>query len=145
MILTPHILVGAAIGTKTDNLWLVFVFGWLSHYALDALPHWEYLDKLSEVVKTKNLFKIFADFIIGIAVVLAITWHFSQKLPIFFGLLGAITPDILQGMAFVLKLNCLKPLNKLHNKIHNSQKLSLKQGWLVLILTFLVAILIIYL
>lgn len=145
MILIPHILIGAAIGTKTNNLWLAFVFGWLSHYAFDTLPHWEYLDKLEEAIKLKNLFKIFADFMIGVIIVLVITWRFPQKLPIFFGLLGAITPDILQGMAYMLKLNCLKPLNKLHNKIHSSQKLSLKQGWLVLILTFLAAILIIYL
>lgn len=145
MILTPHILIGAAIGTKTNNLWLSFALGWLSHYALDAMPHWEYLNKLSEAVKPTNLFRICVDFIVGVLLALIITRHFPQKLPIFFGLLGAVTPDILQGVAFVLKLNCLKPLNKLHDKMHCSKELSLKQGWFIFIFIFLLSILIIYL
>ena len=45
MVLVPHMLVGAAIGSQVSSYWLAFLFGLMSHYLLDSLPHWDYLQK----------------------------------------------------------------------------------------------------
>jgi len=37
MVLVPHMLVGAAIGSQVSNYWLAFLFGLMSHYLLDSL------------------------------------------------------------------------------------------------------------
>lgn len=39
MLLTQHLLVGAAIGRHVENIWLVMVLAFLSHYILDMIPH----------------------------------------------------------------------------------------------------------
>lgn len=39
MLLTQHLLVGAAIGRHVENIWLVIFFSFLSHYILDMIPH----------------------------------------------------------------------------------------------------------
>ena len=65
MIITPHMLVGAAIGARVRNIWLVFILAWLSHYLLDFLPHWDYLDAI-DIANPDHLLKMGLDFIIGI-------------------------------------------------------------------------------
>lgn len=45
MILFPHMMAGAAIGSKISNKKLIFfliLLSLLSHYLLDAIPHFEY-------------------------------------------------------------------------------------------------------
>lgn len=42
MIITPHLLIGAAIGFNLQSLWAIFVFSLISHFVADKIPHWEY-------------------------------------------------------------------------------------------------------
>src|SRR3990167_3223964 len=39
MIITTHVLAGAAIANHSDNVWVIIVMAFLSHLVLDALPH----------------------------------------------------------------------------------------------------------
>src|SRR3989304_8260259 len=49
MILTPHVLIGALIGAQTTNPLAAFVFGLVSHYLIDKIPHWDYdIKKIEE-------------------------------------------------------------------------------------------------
>jgi len=41
MTIVPHALAGAAIATFTDNAWVAFLLGVLSHLVLDFIPHIE--------------------------------------------------------------------------------------------------------
>jgi len=41
MIIAVHALVGAAIGSVVDNNLAAAGFGLVSHYVLDAIPHWD--------------------------------------------------------------------------------------------------------
>ena len=72
MILTPHILAGAAIGANSSNFLTAFIFGLASHFVLDALPHWDYIDKI-DISRPSHLIKIGLDFILGIIIVLLLT------------------------------------------------------------------------
>ena len=95
MIITPHMLVGAAIGAHCDNIWAAFCFGLISHYLLDALPHWDYLKRV-KISNPDHLKKIGLDFILGGLLVLFLTWSSPQKFFILVALGAALLPDCLE-------------------------------------------------
>ncbi len=39
MTIAPHLLAGAAIATVTNNVYLAFLLGFVTHFILDAIPH----------------------------------------------------------------------------------------------------------
>jgi hypothetical protein len=50
MVLSTHAIVGAAISSFiTSQPAAAFVLGFASHFALDAIPHWDYPIKSSSV------------------------------------------------------------------------------------------------
>lgn len=49
MFVTSHLLTGAAIGSVVPNPLLTIPLAFVSHFAMDALPHWP------KVVPEKNL------------------------------------------------------------------------------------------
>ena len=104
MTLTPHAIVGAAIAsTIPDQPLLGFSLAFLSHFVLDAIPHWDY--KLSSMTEDKankinNNMKIGRDFYFDL---LKIGPDFSLGLILAYllfanlvGALGAVFPDLLQ-------------------------------------------------
>jgi len=40
MLETPHVIVGAAIATKIPNPWISIPLVFLSHLAIETVPHW---------------------------------------------------------------------------------------------------------
>lgn len=40
MLETPHVMVGAAIATKIPNPFIAIPLAFLSHFALERIPHW---------------------------------------------------------------------------------------------------------
>ena len=54
MILTPHVLVGAAIAINVEPKPLGLVLAFLSHYILDAIPHWDYCVKNIQAKRWKE-------------------------------------------------------------------------------------------
>jgi len=138
MIFAPHIVIGAAIGAKTQNLGLIIILGLLSHWILDRIPHWDY--DISKNVgdfrsgnKNKGLlglsFKIFADGIIGFLIILIpiIYYHlfnFKSLLFIFLGIFFSVLPDIVLGLILLFSSNgFLKKYFEFHNKyLHNKKE-----------------------
>jgi len=59
MILTSHIVISGILASKTQNYFLAAIIGLISHYVLDAIPHWDYLpDEFETQTKTdKNFVK----------------------------------------------------------------------------------------
>ena len=54
MILASHAIIGAAVGRLFPlSPFYGFLAGLLSHYAMDAIPHWEYT--LPSISKRKKL------------------------------------------------------------------------------------------
>ena len=75
MILSPHILVATAIATQTQNVWLVSILSFASHFVCDMLPHPEYnIDILKDpragdsAQRSRAKIKIYLDFLLGITV-----------------------------------------------------------------------------
>jgi hypothetical protein len=120
-------LVGAAIGVQSENIWTAFCFGLMSHYLLDFLPHWDYLKKI-EIDKPSHFIKIFLDFILGVSIVIVLVWGFPQKLPILFALLGALLPDVSEFFYSEFKIKFLRPFHNFHHKVHYWKRLPLSKG-----------------
>ncbi|TSD04208.1 MAG: Uncharacterized protein Athens071412_787 [Parcubacteria group bacterium Athens0714_12] len=107
MIISPHLIVGAAIGAKTNNLGLIIILGLISHLILDKIPHWDYavFKNLEIFKKSRNLeyllkpfLKMFIDGFVGLIIVfLLIVFKnipFNKLLFIGLGIFFSILPDI---------------------------------------------------
>ncbi|MFH0852289.1 MAG: hypothetical protein V1845_01655 [bacterium] len=102
LILTPHILVGAAIGSQISSLPLAFGASFISHYILEAFPHYEY--EVSEL-KDKTirpsarffipLSKVALDFFIGFAIAFLLIHNKYFSPFAFAAIAGALAPDLL--------------------------------------------------
>ncbi len=139
MVLATHLVTGAALGQVISNPALAFFSGFLSHFLLDAIPHWDYHlasletnpdDKLDTKMALNrdfisDLAKISLDLIIG-ATVLFLTFKFLNwqiNAGVILSALGAIIPDFLQFAYFKLRWPVLRVLQTFHVWIHSVKKL----------------------
>src|SRR3989344_163366 len=107
MILVTHAVVGGAIGVAIQNPILAFTLGFLTHFAFDTIPHWDYHlksrredpsgDKLKDdmIIGRDFVFdviKIAVDFFGGLALAyIFFSGGFDEvKLGIIFGALGGM-------------------------------------------------------
>jgi len=143
MILSPHIVVGATIGAKTQNLGLIVILGLLTHLILDKIPHWDYdikkdIKNFRENKSFKALFLLFLkmgiDIIFGFLIVFVVAWKkhilIREYLPfIVFGIFISLLPDILLGLAqmFASK-NFLEKYIKFHYKFLHHPENKQKEG-----------------
>jgi hypothetical protein len=135
MILTNHAIAGAALASLVPNEPLVgFTVGFLSHFVLDAIPHWDYSLQSFKEDKTnplnsdmildsrflKDLFKIGLDGITGILLsyLIFIFYLKCSVWAVLSGAIGAMTPDALQFAYMKWQHEPLISLQKFHNWIH---------------------------
>jgi hypothetical protein len=144
MVLTTHAVIGAALGALTANPAEAVAVGAISHYLLDAIPHWEYsLNALAErpANPLDKQFKFGAgsawDFTrlaidAGLALVLVWTlgalFGFSSS-AFWWGALGGVLPDGLQFFYYRYHWRWLAPLQRLHLFMHADADLK-SQPWL---------------
>lgn len=135
MILITHAIVGGALGSfPGENPGVAFVLGFVSHFLLDMIPHWDYElasayeDKENHLNNdivlnkgfVKDLFKIGLDAFSGIVIPVLL----FKGLPgvsiaaVFFGVVGALFPDFLQFAYFRLRIAPLRALQTFHHWIH---------------------------
>src|SRR4030042_5884789 len=99
MLLPPHILFGAAIGSKIASPAAVFSLCFITHYLLDALPHYEYdisgLKGKSAKKIIIDLLQVGVDFSIGISLALFLVWNSPMRTTAILGMLSALVPDML--------------------------------------------------
>ena len=112
MIITPHLLLGAAIGAKIKNFGWIIVLALLSHALLDKIPHWDYGNKetkrFAESKSYKTLFtfflKLLIDGLIGLIIVIPVILlknmiKTERLIFIFFGIFVSLLPDVILGIA----------------------------------------------
>ncbi len=157
MVLTPHILIGAAIGAKIRNPFLISALGILSHLILDKIPHWDYHNKgISDFHESKNaknliidLIKIGCDGLIGISLSFlflyqsGVIFQAEKLIDVGLGIIMATLPDFFLGAAilfFPQKLG--EKFITIHSKFLHCKKegyrftfLNLATGFFVIILS----------
>ena len=143
MILSAHAVVGAglAVVAKANPL-TAFVMGFLSHFVLDAIPHWDYPLKSGSGGRSApmyedmaigkdfifDLLKIIADALLGIALVMFVFKPEFRSLSdiltsgIYWGVVGGMLPDFLQFLYFKIKREPLITLQHFHAWIHEKEK-----------------------
>lgn len=145
MILSTHAITGAAIASVLpNNPVLGFAAGFLSHFLIDSIPHWDY--KLRSAKKDPNnslnddlslgkdflldLIKISIDGLLGMAVVIFLFFDYSVtqlfslsvlKSVIFWGITGALIPDFLQFVYFKFRHEPFTSLQRFHDFIHGKR------------------------
>jgi len=136
MILAKHAVAGAALASLTpDNPAIGFITGFLSHFVLDAIPHWDYdlesetEDKNDEMNNEilinkkflKDIFKkIGPDIAAGclISYLIFCLYFKISIIAVLCGAAGGIVPDALQLVYMKWKHEPLKSLRRFHIWIH---------------------------
>jgi len=126
MILSVHILFGAAVGNAMGNAALGVPLAFASHYMLDALPHREYdIDRVENVARVGiraalfDFAKVFIDFFGGLIALILIAPP-ETVLPwlLVFGFIACV-PDGISFLNFALPNNrILKRQLRFHKYIH---------------------------
>jgi len=139
MTLTTHALVGAAAAKLFSfNPFAAILAAFLSHFLIDAIPHWDYLPKSFEVNKNnplkndmalgeyfgRDFIKIAFDASLGVAISL---WLFNPQsvydfLIILFGAGFGILPDPLQFVYWKTHFKFLEYLQRFHLWIHGDHE-----------------------
>lgn len=121
MILTTHILSGAALGANVQNPWAVAGLSIVLHFFLDTLPHGDYLNKKSSL---REFWKVAVDIAISLALVIGIIDCCRQigdantTKNIFIGIFFSLLPDGTTFMYRHLGMKFLKPLKGFHESLH---------------------------
>lgn len=116
MILTCHLLVGAAIASKISNPILALPLAFLSHYFLDLIPHKDYSIAFIKQKRWGNsffdFFKVFSDIILGFSLLYAFS---DGNQLIFVAAFLALIPDGLTMLNIIFSQNRLLAS---HQRIH---------------------------
>ncbi len=145
MILSTHGIVGGAIGyLLPQNPILSFFLGCISHFVIDAIPHWQYRvfsSKLdhenpleNDMVLNKwfvvDLFDIGLDFLMGLTISVFV-FHPEASLDmalisVLTGALGGVFPDPLQFLYWKMPNKPLRQLQRFHIWIHSEMNIDKK-------------------
>ena len=121
MVLTTHILSGAALGASVQNPYAVAGLSIILHFFLDLFPHGDYLNKKS---RFREIWKGLLDFSAGIFLVAAIIfsrkvfWNEALLINISTGVFFSLLPDFTTFLHLFLKIKFLKPVYAFHQKLH---------------------------
>ena len=128
----------AALFFKYDPL-AAFAAGFMSHFVLDAVPHWHYhmrsirrngnpMDNywIFDATFLRDLFFIGIDAGAGIVLTLCAAYALppDQQLAIVFGAIGGIMPDALQLLYSMFRNSPLRHLQRFHVWVHQGRHLN---------------------
>jgi hypothetical protein len=142
MVLATHAVTGALIGAvASENLAIAALAGFLSHFILDTIPHWDYSlgsnekdpqNPLNDTMHVRSvsffidLAKIGADFFLGL--MLALLMVYAEPTPVvaagMIGALAAVLPDPLQFIYMKFRPKFMRPLQKFHLFMHATTRLN---------------------
>ena len=134
MILASHIIVSGLLGATTQNYFLAAIFGFVSHYILDVIPHWDsYLSPKFYVkaeaedgkfIKEKFFWKEAGKIVIDILIGLGLLFIFLKNLSyinitaVFISVFFGILPDPLQLFYLMTKWRFIKWNFDFHEFVH---------------------------
>ena len=126
MTIAPHAIIGAAVGTLTDNIWLAFLFGLVSHFLTDLTPHLEpkflVVKKSDGTKKWSPWLYLFVIIESAATIYLLYLWRSRPDFNVLLaGALGGLAPDCIANNPFLQKTRN-KPIFKqffwFHDTIH---------------------------
>ena len=151
MLTTPHLLVGAAIGSQFNNPILIATTAAASHFVLDSIPHLGFVvanGKIGVQWKVQDLDKkdiglVAGDVLLGISLLTILTWNNPKIELMLLGAFCAFLPDFHHTLQVLFGPEKLKRYTKLHLKFHYKKPMRLLPGMLTQVMAVLVAILVV--
>ena len=119
MLITPHVLLGAALTRKTNSLGYGIPLAFASHFLLDAIPNWDV-----GLTSARNISIVFTD---GVIALLLLRFFGSSmqstrrvKTLLWTGGFFGILPDLLSQCSRILGIQRWIPFESLHQSIQRS-------------------------
>lgn len=125
MTLTTHATLGAVIGHAVGIPFLAFIFGFISHFVIDMIPHGDTgLSDNFRIHKRKRkraVAYVIVDAVVAIffVLLLANTRDINSLRTFSWGIVGGVLPDLLVGLYELTKTPLLKWFNTLHFYFHD--------------------------
>jgi hypothetical protein len=134
MILLAHLLLGALIGSKINNIFLAVILAFLSHYFLDLFPHIEYpienIEKKQWKKALPDVLRVLLDFSIGILLISLLS---KNQIVVYVCAFFAIAPDGLSLLESITGNKILKKHSTIHQeKIHIFKYKKVSSFWRIL-------------
>jgi hypothetical protein len=126
MILTSHILSGAALGANIRNPYLAAASAVALHFILDLFPHGDYLNKKSGI---REFWKVAIDLFFGFAIIGAILLskdvlgHDTLQ-NVLIGIFFSLLPDGITFLYWKMGIKFLKPIYDFHQNLHRAPEFS---------------------
>jgi len=142
MILSAHLLLGAAVASKITYAPLAIILALLSHYFLDLIPHIEYsinnISKKQWQKSAPDILRVLLDFSFGILLILIFSnppyasGVFRRPI-IYMGAFVALIPDSLTIISSLFPNKILSKHDQLHTKkIHFLRYKKISTFWRIL-------------
>jgi hypothetical protein len=142
MILSTHAIVGGAIASLIpSHPLLAFAAGFASHFAIDAIPHWDYQLRSIRVGRgadnrrlshdrafAYDITLICADATAGLVLAMLFFASSETAVAIVLGAIGGILPDPLQFIHSLRPSGPLKPLQRFHGWVHSNKRVHWQLG-----------------
>ncbi len=94
MMLLSHVLAGAVIGVKVESPIAIALTGFLSHFILDFIPHWNFARPRK--IHFNEFFRIWPDLIASTLIYAVFLLVFANQWKLItLGVFSAILPDLL--------------------------------------------------
>lgn len=126
MTIVPHVIIGAAAGSLTDNIWLAFLLGLISHFLADFTPHVEPNHLVSKdpdgTKKWSPWLYVFITLEIIFSIFILYLWRDRADFKFMLaGALGGLFPDFIANNPFLQKYRntpVFKQIFWFHDTIH---------------------------
>ena len=161
MTLTTHIVVAAAAASPFfPDPMLSFSAGVMSHFLIDAIPHWDWkplavireVDKNSVYYKLQSdikyfiydFLRVFLDIALGLMFTYIVASSFLDEkiaIAVLLAAFGGVLPDGLQFLYFLKQKEPLATLQRFHEWIHSSIEFPPKRTFLGILCQVPIAVL----
>ncbi|HAO81410.1 MAG: hypothetical protein UV57_C0026G0008 [Parcubacteria group bacterium GW2011_GWD2_43_10] len=139
MYLTVHGTTAMLIARSVPNPFVAFLLALASHFVLDFIPHGDEHLLKAHFTRGQTARRMFGaaslDGLILLGFVAIFLWvgPTVNTSTFIWSLIGALLPDVLQGIYFATETKWLKPFQNFHLGIHNASNhpLNWHQGMLV--------------
>ncbi len=117
MLTTPHILIGAAIGSQLPHAWQIVPAAAASHFLLDSIPHVQGYIDVEDLGKKEVVF-LLADIAVGVGILTVLTVGNPIGEMLWIGAIAAMLPDFHHISQVLFGPGSLSRYQKLHMKFH---------------------------
>jgi hypothetical protein len=128
MLLTPHTIVGVAVGASVANPYIAVPISIFLHFMGDAVPHWDFFSNTTKEERLKGWrpIAVMADLVLAVGIGLTVTlyalWVLKEPalaLNIFLCGIAAVLPDALEAPYIYMQKNTgfLKLLTGLQSRM----------------------------